>query len=87
MAELKKRLNLPAPENDFEKGLETELLREWLRLHEILTNGQFKKLQIADGITAPDTISGYASIYVDTADNSLKVKFGNGTVKTITTNP
>jgi hypothetical protein len=38
-----------------------------------------------DGITAPATIVGQASIYVDSADGDLKVKFGDGTVKTIAT--
>lgn len=42
-------------------------------------------LQIADGITAPATQAGFAQIYVDTADGDLKVKFGDGTVKTIVT--
>lgn len=40
-------------------------------------------LQITDGITAPSTVSGYALIYVDSSDGDLKVKFGDGTVKTI----
>lgn len=40
-------------------------------------------LGIADGITAPSTVAGMALIYVDTADGDLKVKFGDGTVKTI----
>ena len=38
---------------------------------------------IKDGITAPTEVSGYAAIYVDTADGDLKIKFGDGTVKTI----
>lgn len=42
-------------------------------------------LAIADGISAPATQSGWAQIYVDTADGDLKVKFGDGTVKTIVT--
>ena len=42
---------------------------------------------IKNGITAPSAISGNAIIYVDAADGSLKVVFGNGTVKTIATNP
>ncbi len=41
-------------------------------------------LLLKDGISAPSTLAGYASIYVDTADGDLKVKFGDGTVKTIT---
>ena len=50
---------------------------QWLRI-----NGQF---QLKDGLTAPSTVSGYAQIYVDSADGDLKVKFGDGTVKTIVT--
>jgi len=38
---------------------------------------------LTDGITAPSTVAGYAQIYVDTADGDLKVKFGDGVVKTI----
>jgi hypothetical protein len=40
---------------------------------------------VVDGMTAPSTIAGYAQIYVDTADGDLKVKFGDGTTKTIAT--
>lgn len=40
-------------------------------------------MQITDGITAPSTTSGYAIIYVDTADGDLKVKFGDGHVAVI----
>lgn len=42
-------------------------------------------LAITDGIAAPSTASGYALIYVDESDGDLKVKFGDGTVKTIAT--
>ncbi len=41
-------------------------------------------LGLEDGVTAPSTVSGVAQLYVDTADGDLKVKFGDGTVKTIT---
>jgi hypothetical protein len=40
---------------------------------------------LVDGVTAPSTAGGYARIYVDSADGDLKVKFGDGTVKTIAT--
>lgn len=40
---------------------------------------------IRDGITAPSAITDFASIYVDVADGDLKVKFADGTVKTIAT--
>lgn len=42
-------------------------------------------LSIVDGMTEPSTHSGKASIYVDSADGDLKVKFGDGTVKTLAT--
>ena len=40
-------------------------------------------LYLTDGVTAPDTVSGWALIYVDTADGDLKVKFGDGKVTVI----
>lgn len=42
-------------------------------------------LALIDGMTAPATKSGYAKIYIDTSDGDLKIKFGDGTVKTIMT--
>jgi len=41
-------------------------------------------IYLIDGITAPSTASGWAILYVDTSDGDFKVKFGDGTVKTIT---
>jgi len=41
------------------------------------------KLLITDGIGAPSTVTGFAQIYVDSADGDLKVQFGDGVVKTI----
>jgi len=38
---------------------------------------------LLDGVAAPATIAGFAQLYVDSADGDLKVKFGNGVVKTI----
>lgn len=42
-------------------------------------------LALVDGISAPSTVSGIAWIYVDSGDGDLKIKFGDGTVKTIVT--
>jgi hypothetical protein len=42
-------------------------------------------MALVDGMTAPGTTSGWAKIYVDSADGDLKVKFGDGTTKTIMT--
>ena len=40
---------------------------------------------IADGVDVPSAVVGYAFIYVDSADGDLKIKFGDGTIKTIVT--
>lgn len=45
--------------------------------------GNFTHIGIVDGVTAPSTVSGVAQIYVDSADGDLKIKYGDGTVKTI----
>lgn len=45
------------------------------------------QLQLKDSVTAPATAAGYATLFVDSADGALKVKFGDGTVKTLATNP
>ena len=36
--------------------------------------------------SAPSTDASYGQLYIDSADGDLKVRFGNGTVKTIATN-
>jgi hypothetical protein len=48
-------------------------------------SGSFNQLSIIDGVSAPSTVAGSALIYVDSADGDLKIKFGDGTVKTIAT--
>lgn len=42
-------------------------------------------LYLTDGVTAPDTATGWALLYVDTSTGDLMVKFGDGTTKTIAT--
>jgi len=43
------------------------------------------QLTIPDGITAPTSnLTGKAIIYIDSADGDLKIRFSDGTVKTIT---
>jgi hypothetical protein len=54
-------------------------------LSKMSMTGAFNEMAIVDGITAPATVSGKTFIYVDTADGDLKVKFGDGTIKTIST--
>lgn len=50
-----------------------------------LTLAESGTIALTDGITAPGATAGIAKLYVDTADGDLKVKFGDGTVKTIAT--
>lgn len=64
---------LPAVDNGAQLGSST--LR-W-------TNAFMGQLSLTDGITAPATVAGIAQMYVDVADGDLKVKFGDGVVKTI----
>jgi hypothetical protein len=54
-------------------------------LSNVLMVGQAGEWRMIDGIAAPATSAGFAQLYVDTADGDLKVKFGDGTVKTIVT--
>lgn len=42
-------------------------------------------IAIMDGIGVPSTIIGMASIYIDGSDGDLKIKFSDGTIKTIVT--
>jgi hypothetical protein len=55
------------------------------QLREIASTAKTNILQLTDGVTAPSTVSGNASIYIDSSDGDLKIKFGDGTVKTIST--
>jgi hypothetical protein len=50
-----------------------------------VTGFTMREMALIDGTSAPSTRAGYATIYVDSADGDLKVKFGDGTVKTIAT--
>ena len=45
----------------------------------------FGELSIEDGISTPATELGKAKLYVDSADGDLKIKFSDGTIKTIVT--
>ena len=42
-----------------------------------------KYIALVDGVIEPDTLSGFAWLYIDLADGDLKVKFGDGTVTVI----
>lgn len=46
-------------------------------------SGNSTTLLLVDGITAPTTQVGEGIIYIDTADGDLKIKFSDGTTKTI----
>lgn len=40
-------------------------------------------LRLRDGMPAPSTLTGYANVYVDTADGDLKVKFADGATRVV----
>ena len=48
-------------------------------------SGSFNQLSMTDGVSTPSTAAGSALIYVDSSDGDLKIKFGDGIVKTIVT--
>ena len=54
-------------------------------VYSITDAGKVVAAALKDGVTAPGTVSGIAQLYVDVADGDLKIKFGDGTVKTIVT--
>jgi len=61
---------------------------QWVEEHPATGGTEVQDLLlVTDGIVSPSTILSTAQLYVDTADGSLKVKFGDGTVKVLATNP
>ncbi len=52
-----------------------------------LSDLQTNIVSVEDGVTAPSALTGFAQIYVDTADGNLKVIFASGTVQTLATDP
>lgn len=58
-----------------------KLVRRISRLESVRNDS----IAVKDGMTPPATIAGVAQFYVDTSDGDLKVKFGDGTIKTIVT--
>lgn len=50
-----------------------------------LDNVYSNRFTLVDGITEPFTIAGHAQMYIDSADGDLKIRFGDGTIKTIMT--
>jgi hypothetical protein len=58
-----------------EKRIETLEVAEYSRVD---------KLYLLDGVSAPSADSGWAIMFVDGSDGDLKIIFGDGTTKTIT---
>lgn len=70
------------PPTSTPKELSEYLRRELQRIANALADQEVITL-LTDGVEAPDRSGTQAQIYVDVADGDLKVKFGDGTVKTI----
>ena len=60
-----------------------ELLRWAVRLMDILKAPEHDMVGLTDGVAEPDTKTGIGQIFIDSADGDLKIKFSDGTVKTI----
>ncbi len=50
-------------------------------VNNIFTN----RVSLIDGVDSPAAVVGFAQLYVDTTDGSLKIIFGDGVIKTIVT--
>lgn len=48
---------------------------------------QATRLMMTDGIPLPNAATGYASLFVDSADGLFKIRFSSGVTKIITLNP
>lgn len=60
----------------------------WRKIIERLNNiiaGDWDGIYLTDGVPAPNNVPTKAVIYIDAADGDLKIKFGDGTIKTIAT--
>lgn len=81
-----------SPQNDSTIGMQANVMYPTSDINVDLgtTTSRFntlysEQLTLIDGITEPTTVTGHAVIYVDNGDGDLKIKFGDGTVKTIIT--
>jgi hypothetical protein len=61
-------------------GLSFDAYNEGIFSSNLTVNGF---LAIEDGISEPATNTGLGTLYIDSADGDLKIKFADGTVKTI----
>ncbi len=68
-------------QNDLVMQLQNLLFEYGFRLNRVYPKDATENanmFRLADGVSAPATVSGTAFIYVDQADGDLKVKFGDG---------
>ena len=83
--------NLPVAGAEYERRWQDQFSNTLRLFFSQLTNAVNVALSarvgytLTDGVVIPDKIIGTATIYIDKADGDLKIKFGDGTVKTIVT--
>lgn len=65
------------------EGLQEQINERGREIGRVIRDALFQTLTLNDGVPIPATRKDVAIIYIDSADGDLKIKFADGTVKTI----
>jgi|TARA_X000001388_G_scaffold31209_1_gene22108 hypothetical protein len=82
-------LPFPEPPEEYDPSYMAEIGRVYgvltTILNNFIVNPDTNTVELTDPTSAnPAAISGKAILYVDASDGDLKIRFGDGTIKTIT---